>query len=286
MPYRGYSDEELQKQYSARAAVPEHKTIFERWSKTSEEVRKLLKHDLKVDIRYGPKERNTLDIFHSTNSPSRGILLFFHGGYWQAMDKSYFSFLAKPFTNHGYTVVLPNYSLCPSVSIQEISNEAESVLTFLDGEYGKLGLETKTVHLTGHSAGGHMVAWLLTRELNLLNLGPISSAIALSGIFELEPLVYTKMNDALMLDTATAKSLSPNVYKPLTQAGLLLATGQEESKEFHLQTEQLQRAWKDQLEVKSIDIKQANHFSLLEDFAATEGTLHAAAIHWMQKYQN
>jgi len=109
---------QLDTQYNARARVPEFAQHVARWQGDSAQVRAAVRG--RLGLRYGPAPGETLDVFPS-DRPRAPVLVFIHGGYWRSMDKSDHSFLAPVFNQAGATVVIPNYDLCPAVTIPEIS---------------------------------------------------------------------------------------------------------------------------------------------------------------------
>src|ERR1700730_8510814 len=109
--YGDFDQAALDAQYNLRAAVPEHGDFFARWARESAAVRQA--HDCRLDLRYGSGLRATLDLFRAAN-PGAPSLVFIHGGYWQAMDKSDFSFIAPSFLAAGIAVALINYPLAPA----------------------------------------------------------------------------------------------------------------------------------------------------------------------------
>src|SRR5262249_54118858 len=137
--------------YNNRAAVPDHADYFARWPKDSALARGTLRATL--DVRFGSRPKETLDLFHGTGR--RGLLVFIHGGYWRAFDKSDFSFLARPFVADGLDVAIVNYDLCPAVDIGTIIDECRNALAWLVANGAAHGVAADNIVVTGNSAGGH-----------------------------------------------------------------------------------------------------------------------------------
>jgi len=115
--FKGYTAQQLEEQYNARAAVPGHEKMFEEWRLRSADFRR--QSECELDIPYASSERGTLDLFlpQQANAP---VHIFIHGGYWRAMDKSDFSFLARSLVERGVLVGIVNYGRCPTVSMDDI----------------------------------------------------------------------------------------------------------------------------------------------------------------------
>lgn len=141
----------LDAQYDNRARVPEHAEIFERWRRASELVRRQAACDL--DQAYGGLPAERLDIFPAAASGAP-VLVFIHGGYWRALDKADQAFIAPSFTANGAAVVVPNYSLCPAVGIEQIALQMTRVVAWVWRHAAEFGGDPQRIVVAGHSAGG------------------------------------------------------------------------------------------------------------------------------------
>jgi arylformamidase len=235
------SAEAAERGYNNRAAFPDYPQWFERWAAESEEVRK--RCDARLDLRYGAAPRQTLDIFAAPRP--RGSLLFIHGGYWRALDKSQHSFVAGPLIEQGISVAVMNYDLCPAVGIPDIVEECRQAVAWLSRHGAEHGMPTERLVVAGHSAGGHLVAMLFATAWARYGLSPhvLLAGVAISGVFDLEPLVQVSFNADLRLDAATARAMSPVHASPALAAPLLLVAGARETSEFVRQTRLLWDAW-------------------------------------------
>ena len=264
--YQQYSAAELQRQYSARMAVPEHPRIFQGWREQSEQFRRQAHAEL--DIPYGDDYRQQLDLF-LPDQPQAPLLVFLHGGYWQAMDKSDFSFLARELGRLGAAVAVVNYGLCPSVTLKQINLQIQQALKWLWNHSGKFDIDAGRLHVSGHSAGAQLAAMMLVAgefsELPMVPADLIKSVTCLSGLFELEPLIHTQINDALGLNRESARKNSPILFYPKMKAPLRLYVGGLESDEFHRQSIALQRAWGHEgVDISYQSLAGLNHFTLVE----------------------
>jgi arylformamidase len=256
----------IERGYNNRAACPDHPLWFERWAAESEGVRK--RADARLDLRYGAAPRQTLDIFAAAQP--RGALLFIHGGYWRALDKSQHSFVAGPLIDCGVSVAVMNYDLCPAVGIPDIVEECRQAVVWLAQHGAEHGMPMKRLVVAGHSAGGHLVAMLFATDWARYGVSPqvLAAGVAISGVFDLEPLVQVSFNADLRLDTATARAMSPAHMSSRLAAPLLLAVGARETSEFIRQTLLLWDAWPACRPARAsgpLRVPNKHHFSILSE---------------------
>src|SRR5690349_21113564 len=181
-------DLDLEAEYNNRARVPDHPAHIAGWQRDSAAYRASATWEL--DIPYRPGERNQLDLFHPQGGDAGGpVVLFIHGGYWQALDKSTSSHLARGANERGLTVAIPSYTLAPAATLADIVSEIEAAANFVMQRTGR------PLVVSGHSAGGHLTACLMARPSALQR--PIRAAMPVSGLFDLPPLVPTSINKAL-----------------------------------------------------------------------------------------
>lgn len=247
---------DLEKEYNNRARVPEHPAIIARWAAESKAYRNI--NPPRV-IEYGAGERNTLDLFDAGAGPA---VMFIHGGYWQALDKSFFSHMAKGLNALGVTVAVPSYDLCPNVRIGDIVEQMRIASTIVhravDGP----------VIVAGHSAGGHLSACLLATEAH------VPAAYAVSGLFELAPLVATSLNEKLGLDATEAQALSPLFWPAPGGKTLDAIVGGAESSEYLRQSAAIVSAWGEAgVETRYEEIAGANHFTVIDGLAESGSAL-------------
>ena len=245
-------------EYNNRARVPENPAIIAGWSRDAKAYREAQQARLEV-IPYGAGDRNRIDLFSGDGKGP--IVVFIHGGYWQALDGSYFSHLAGGLNAHGIDVAVPSYDLCPYVSIGEIIGEMRAA----SQELAKLG---RPLVVSGHSAGGHLAACMLATDWRAfdasLPAGLVNAAYAISGLFDLRPLVDTSINTALQLDDASARAVSPLFWKSPSRGTLDAVVGGNESAEYFRQSRTVVDAWgAGGIPVRFGTIPDANHFTAI-----------------------
>jgi arylformamidase len=229
--------------------------------------------DCVLDVRYGPLERQTFDFFVARGHP-RGTLLYFHAGYWQSRDKSNFRFIAPAYTAAGLNVALVNYPLCPTVSLAELVEAARASVPAIQAHAASGGASPALV-VSGHSAGGHLAVEMgLARWPSSSPEPEIAGIVAMSGIFDLAPLVTTSLNDKLRLDESAAAACSPvhRVHGGAPPA--LMVVGGAETPAFVDQSQRMHERWIEADNRSSLHIEaHADHFSLLRPFASPASAL-------------
>ena len=248
-------------EYDNRARVPEHPQIFARWATDSQSYRARLPAARQARMSYGPTAREIIDLFDV--GPDAALAVFIHGGWWRNFEPSLFSHFAAGLNAHGVGVALPGYNLCPRVSIAEIIEEMRRALLALWYRYGKRML------VTGHSAGGHLTAVLLATDWPSLDANApadlVSAGYAISGVYDLVPLVHVSMNQDFRLDDDRARQVSPVLWPPPLGRALDAVVGARESSEFLRQSRIIAEAWgKAGVATRYEKIAGANHFTVLD----------------------
>ena len=272
----------LDRQYNNRARIPDHAELFARWAAESELARRDLACHL--DLRYGDGPNETLDVFPSarTNGHAAPVLVFIHGGYWRSLDKSDHSFVAPGFVKGGAMVVLPNYALAPSVSIEAIALQMVKALAWTWRHAAEHGGDPNRIVLAGHSAGGHLATLLLACAWRVvardLPADLVKRALSISGLYELEPVRRTPfLKRDLRLTTAATARLSPARLAAPRRRVLYAAAGALESEEFLRQNALIQAAWGNVAVPVCETLAGYNHLDVLHALAEPAGALHARA---------
>jgi len=255
----------VEREYNLRAAFPDHPQWFARWAADSEAARARLEGCL--NLRYGSGPRQTVDLFPAAQP--RGALLFIHGGYWRALDKSDHAFVAPPLVAQGIGVAVINYDLCPDVSIARIVDECREGVAWLRREGTRYGVPAERLVVAGHSAGGHLAAMLVATDWSALGSpSALAGAVAVSGVFDLEPLVQVSFNADLKLDRARARAVSPIHLRPRSSVPMLCAAGADETSEFIRQSWLLWERWPEchpHGRHGPLFVPERHHFSVVSD---------------------
>lgn len=265
----------LDAQYNNRARIPEHPQIFARWAATSAAAREAL--DARLDLPYGDGPNQTLDVFPAAR-PGAPVLVFIHGGWWRALDKHDHSFVAPPFVERGAMVVVPNYALCPAVSIETITLQMVEALAWVHRHAARFNGDGRRIVVAGHSAGGHLSAMLLSCRWPSvapdLPAGLVRSALSISGVFDLDPLRRTPFLQAdLRLTPAAVRRLSPAGF-PRPSGRLMALVGGNESEEFLRQNRLIRRAWGARAVPVCEALPGANHLDVLDGLVDRQARLH------------
>jgi len=264
--------------YNVRAAIPNHAAVFLRWRRRSAVFRDQALSAF-VDQPYGEHPLARFDLFRPIESVGRRVpcLVFYHGGYWQAMDKADSSFLADPWVRQGFAVCVVGYPKCPHVSLSTVIAHSRAAFLALIDRARSLGLHPDRLHAIGHSAGGHLAVSLLTEPETA---SQVRSVTAISGLFDLSPLMATSMNDALQLDPNTAHRLSPIYRRPLsTEIPVLLAWGGAETSGFADQVDALEAAWAGHgVRLERLPMPGCDHFQAVEALADPSSVLAARVL--------
>lgn len=216
-----------------------------------------------IDIAYGDKPRNRLDLFLPAARP-KGLVVFVHGGYWLALDKSFWSHLATGAVDNGYAVAMPSYTLCPQIRIAGITREIAAAIS------KAAGLVEGPLMLTGHSAGGHLVSRMVTSTTPLAAdiSVRIRHVVSISGVHDLRPIMHTGMNGTLAIDEAEALAESPALLRPMDNARITCWVGGGERSEFRRQNALLANVWTGLGATTSPVVEpDRHHFSIIDGLA-------------------
>jgi arylformamidase len=276
----------LDQQYNNRLRVPDFvERHMQPWQAASAQVRAQQACLLGVPYASGGAAQ-TLDIFPAGGS-KQPVLVFIHGGYWRSLDKSDFSFVAPAFTQQGACVVVPNYGLCPAVTIEQIVLQQVQALAWVYRNIAKYGGDPSRITVIGHSAGGHLAAMLLACQWQQvgkdLPANLLRKAISVSGLHDLEPIMHAPyLQTDLRLTPAQVRRCSP-AYFPAPQGTLYALCGGDESDEFLRQNRLIEQAW----ESTCVPVREAllglNHFSILDALTTSGTRAHTLAQQLLQQ---
>jgi arylformamidase len=261
-----FEQETLQREYSPSSMVGGDISPYLRaYEERSAATREMFGDSAQLGLVYGPKETNTFDFFPAKGS-NRPALIFFHGGYWQALRSSDTSFPAAMCTGNGIAYISVDYPLAPDATLAEIVGDAQLAVRTILSRADEFGIDRNRVAIGGHSAGAHLAMCCAHAKLT-------RRVLLVAGIFELLPLLGTDVNDALKLLEADVDAMSPLRHVPdLVRAAIVW--GESDTREFAWQSQQMAI----QLEqwgavVESWEQSGRNHFDLLLDLADPETAL-------------
>lgn len=271
----------LDAQLNLRARWPHHPEVLARWASASALVREQLPR--RLDLCYGAAPGETLDFFPAAGSGPAPLLVFIHGGYWQGLDKSDFSYLVSPFIESGIAVASVNYDLAPRVSLTTIAGQIDRAVAWLAQHAAELGCERTRLVVSGHSAGGHLATLALLRESARAEDGGappvLRGAVSVSGLYDLAPVARSYQQAVLKITEREIAALSPLRRPPLRSAPLVVAVGSEETPEFLRQQEALLRQWRDLgLPLEAVALEGRDHFNAVDALAEREHALHRAVL--------
>ena len=273
----------LARQYNNRELVPDHARYFARWQQDSARARSRMSCFL--DCRYGEQPGETIDIFPARKGDG-SCMMFIHGGYWRALDKTDFSFLAPAWVDAGVSLAVVNYDLCPRVTVDEIVRQMLRASRWLWQHAEDYGMDQDRLYVSGHSAGGHLVAMMMCALWPVLDTALPKNlwkgGLAISGVHDLQPLLQVDfLQQDLRLDPESARRLSPAFMPPATRAPVMTCVGGDESGEFRRQNALLAERWKGVF-AGDIPMPGKNHFSVIDAFAEPSSALFQGARRLMQ----
>ena len=257
------------KAYANGDYIPGSDAYPDRWAAAAAALREGLGDQAQLDIAYGAGDRERLDLFHPGGTP-HGLVVFVHGGYWRAFAKSDWSHLAAGPLIRGWAVAMIGYALCPEVRIRDITRQVGAGIELAARRVAG------PVRLTGHSAGGHLVARMLCQDtpLSAPVLRRIALALPISGLADLRPLLGTRLNDDLHLDAEEALAESPALSTPYIHAPVICWAGDQERPEFRRQTALLANIWTG-MGVRTMHMEAAgyHHFNVIDGLCEPQSDL-------------
>lgn len=270
--YRGYRAAELELLYSHRHRIAGYDGYLERWPRESAEARERL--EVVADVAYGRHAAERYDVFPAGSGAP--VQVFFHGGYWHSQDKHGFEFMAPTWVSRGMAFVSANYPLCPDATLPQLLDACRRCVAHVRDHVESWGGDPERLYVSGHSAGGHIVACLLSTEWQSMRAGMpedvVRGGVAMSGVYDLEPMLHLEVNDTLRVDAAVVRDCSPLRTVPRTAGPLVLAVGSGEGEEFARQQADYAAAWRDAgLPCRAMVLDGENHFSIVDRFGE-EGT--------------
>lgn len=284
--YRNFSREDLDREYSPSSRVEDINVYLREYVRTSEIARDVAADHggSELDLRYGDTSEETLDLFVPPGCDGAPLHVYIHGGYWQLLSKDESSFAATMFQDQGSSLAVINYTLAPRQTLTGIVEECRRSIAWLYDNAGRFGYDRKRIHLSGSSAGAHLCMMMLLTDWLRFDLpaNAISGVCAVSGIYDLEPVQLSYVNDKVGMDAAEAIANSPIRHDLRNRCPVIFAYGDNETAEFKRQTDE----YRDKLAGEGWDIEFAqvpdrNHFDVILDLADAESWLAHAVLRQM-----
>ncbi|HBT03042.1 MAG TPA: alpha/beta hydrolase [Citreicella sp.] len=259
---------DLSDAYANAAHIPGAADYPPRWQAAAAALREGLEAQGRFRrLSYGPGARQVLDLCLPEAAP-RGLVVFVHGGYWLRFSASDWTHLAAGPLAAGWAVALPSYDLCPAVRIAQITTQVASAITCAASEV------PGPLRLTGHSAGGHLVARMLAPGMLPADVAArVEKVVPVSPLSDLRPLMQTAMNADLRLDEGEARAESP-LFQPVPEVPVTVWVGGAERPAFLDQARWLGAAWSCPVQVEP----GRHHFDVVEGLERPEHPLCAALL--------
>jgi len=266
-------DAAVEAQYNLRLRHPERTAIYQDMTLRSAAFRARV--PAMRTLAYGALPACQLDFFPARHAgPRAPLFVFIHGGYWRALERGIFSYLAEAWLERGVHVAMPGYTLAPQARVEDIVAETGAALHTLRAEAASLGIDSERVLVSGHSAGAQLGA-------SVLAAGSWHAAAfaGISGVYDLAPLLRTSVNHDVHLDARSARALSPGAHAPVPGVRYLCAVGAGETDGFRQQSRDYVRHLRGlRAPVRYLEVPGRNHFDILDDFADLDHALFQAVF--------
>lgn len=278
--YRNYDQAQLDAQYNLRARFTDYPKYFNEWQVRGDAER--ARPGWRLDLAYGPTPTQKLDLAvpRSRTGGRTPLFVFFHGGYWQSLNKRDGAFLAPAFVDAGIAFATVNYTLAPVAGMDQIIRESREALAWLWRQAPAFGCDSSRIFVSGHSAGGHIAMMLAATAWEAIGGLPpdlVKGAFSVSGLYDLEPIRLSYQNPVLKLDPGTVARNSPLHLTPRTRQ-IVLTVGTKEPDEFQRQQAEFAPAWKAHgANVEIIPAKDLHHFDILAELGNPDHPIGRAA---------
>lgn len=256
-----YEQDQLDYQYNTTNWVPDEQDHIKLW--VDESAKNIPTY---MDISYGSSEDEVLDIFSKPGVRNQSVLIFIHGGFWRCMDKKYSAFIVKELIKDGVVVIIPKYSLCPKVTIEQIAAQLRKACSWVYKNIDCYNGNPNSIVVSGHSAGGQLCGLMASTNWseydNNLPTNLFKSAIGISGLYDLLPISQTPfLKKDLRLEEESAKEMSPINNQP-TVPEFYALVGSKQSHDFRRQSSLIQEYWGETVK-DVVELEDLNHFSIM-----------------------
>lgn len=275
--WQNLNAEQLEEEYSPSSVIGGNYLPFiNEYIKRSDDV---ASSNIIIECFYGPMQSNSVDLILPENTPKDKpvpLLVFLHGGYWQELSKKESLFAAKDILSEGIAFAAVDYTLCPHVTIREIVDECIRALRYLKSIGSKYNFDPNKIVLAGSSAGAHLASMCVLEAMKAKDNSSlrIASTILVSGVYELEPIIQTSINDAIKMDRAVANSMSPMLKDLENFPDTLIVWGENETAEFKGQSSKFSKKLVEYgIRVKAFEVPSRNHFDVILDLTKRDTVL-------------
>lgn len=283
MHYLDFDKQVLEKEYSPSSCIDDINEFINLYINQSKAAITLAKQSNTVlaNLQYGTSETQTLDLFLPTHKSKRKLHVYIHGGYWQELSKNESSFAATTFQQAGCHFAALNYTLAPDATLTQIVDEVKQAILWLYKNADQYGYDNSEIYLSGSSAGAHLallmalVDWQKV-DTQVSDFNPVAGICAVSGIYDLAPLLNTYINEPLRLTTDEVITLSPLklISAKIPSSPIILAYGNNETSEFKRQSDELYYHYQQRkVPIIKQEIQGRNHFDVILDLSDTDSWL-------------
>ena len=281
----GLSRSHLAADYDVERTVPDLPGYMRQFVERSDQTRRIFKDHSQLDVPYGPLPAQKLDIYMPQGSTAAPVLVFLHGGAWKGSNKECRASPAEVMCPKGAVWISVEYPLAPDHTIETQAESAEMALAWISANAASFGGDAHRILVMGHSAGAHLATLGLFRLLDRRpDLVDDFELLTLSGVFDLEPMIFTKVNDWLKLDPERAQRHSPISNIPARAPALHALAGGNEPGVFLRQSLDMVGAYaRSGFASRFTALPNRNHFSVLEEFDDPASPLQRALMEFVQR---
>ncbi|PLX35679.1 MAG: alpha/beta hydrolase [Hyphomicrobiales bacterium] len=276
--YRDFDRAGLDREYNARDSVPDFTIYLDQYAELSREARRNLA--CMCDLAYGDHPAMKLDYFPA--GPQSPLFVYLHGGYWRALSAKESAFMARNFVENGISVAAVNYALAPEAGLDEIVRQCRAAIAYCADLAPELGLDAARIFAGGSSAGGHLAGMIAAQGWPEEMGAPhdvIKGIAAISGLYDLEPIRLSHVNEWMQLDAHSVRRNSPVNHLPAAHCKVVAGVGGDESSEFKRQSaDYAARCRQAGLEVREVMPAGRNHFDVVMELGRPGSALEQAVF--------
>ena len=280
-PYHHMDLKTLEQEYSPSSCIKDIMIYINEYIDESARAREHLTNNARLNVKYGPEDRSHMDIFIPKGQGPFPIHVFIHGGYWQELSKNESAFAAPNFIDHGIIFIALDYTLAPEATMPQIVEQTRQGIISILKNAEKFGGDANNITISGSSAGGHLVAEVVSMDWKAhgYDCCPLKGALAISGVFDLEPIVETYVNDPLKMDIEEARKVSPLYHIPDDSCPIVFTYGENETSEFKRQThEYMDACLRGGIDCSYLDMPSVNHFNIVMALCKKDSPLFQAVF--------